>query len=151
MTDETGTVQTDAVQITVTDDLQTCLALRRIVFIEEQAVPEADEIDVYDASAIHLLAHHAGHPVGTARIVITGATAKIGRVCVLPAARSLGIGAGLIRAALQLAANVDGVQQARLGAQLHALGFYEKLGFHAVGSIYPDAGIDHRDMVHPLP
>jgi predicted GNAT family N-acyltransferase len=40
-----------------------------------------------------------------------------------------------------------GVSQVKLGAQTHALGFYESLGFTAVGPIYDDAGIDHRDMV----
>jgi predicted GNAT family N-acyltransferase len=139
-----------SVQIKPTDDLQTCLALRRVVFIEEQDVPEADEVDAYDACATHLLACDAGQPLGTARVVQDGTTAKIGRVCVLPVARSRGIGAGLIQAALQVSAQMDGVQQARLGAQLHALGFYEKLGFSVVGSVYLDAGIEHRDMVFPL-
>jgi ElaA protein len=34
----------------------------------------------------------------------------------------------------------------KLGAQTHAVGFYEALGFHAVGDVYDDAGIAHRDM-----
>ena len=33
-----------------------------------------------------------------------------------------------------------------LGAQIHALDFYEKLGFRAFGDDYLDAGIAHRDM-----
>jgi predicted GNAT family N-acyltransferase len=37
-----------------------------------------------------------------------------------------------------------------LGAQVHALGFYERLGFAAVGPVYRDAGIEHRDMVLEL-
>ncbi|HHY02857.1 MAG TPA: GNAT family N-acetyltransferase, partial [Paracoccus sp.] len=39
-----------------------------------------------------------------------------------------------------------GVTTARLGAQTHALRFYEKLGFTAYGPVYDDAGIPHRDM-----
>ena len=139
------------VQIAITDDLNTCLALRRVVFIEEQAVPEEDEIDEHDDTAIHLLAQEAGVPLGTARIVLDGPTAKIGRVCVLAAARGRGVGVGLIRTALQVSARHQGLQQAKLGAQLHALGFYEKLGFRAVGPVYLDAGIEHRDMVCVLP
>jgi ElaA protein len=38
------------------------------------------------------------------------------------------------------------VEIARLGAQVHALNFYEKLGFKVVGPVYEDAGIPHRDM-----
>jgi len=33
---------------------------------------------------------------------------------------------------------------------LHALGFYEKLGFVAQGPVFDDAGIDHREMVLSL-
>jgi ElaA protein len=36
--------------------------------------------------------------------------------------------------------------RALLGSQIHALKFYEQLGFKAFGPIYLDAGIEHRDM-----
>ena len=68
-------------------DIATCRALRRTVFIEEQGVSEADEIDDLDGEAIHLLATVAGRPVGRARLLIEGDTGKIGRVCVLAEAR----------------------------------------------------------------
>ena len=62
--------------------------------------------------------------------------------------RGTGLGAALIRAAL--AVSKGKASTAKLGAQLHALGFYETLGFTATGPVYEDAGIDHRDMVRPL-
>ena len=43
-----------------------------------------------------------------------------------------------------------GVTTAKLGAQTHAIGFYEKLGFLAQGPVYDDAGIPHRDMTREL-
>ena len=49
-----------------TADIAACRALRRRVFIEEQGVSEADEVDDLDGEAIHLLAVAAGRPVGTA-------------------------------------------------------------------------------------
>ncbi|WP_299876809.1 GNAT family N-acetyltransferase [uncultured Sulfitobacter sp.] len=137
-----------SVTITLTDDLDTCLALRRVVFIEEQNVPEPDEIDGLDPDCLHLLAVDGATPVGTARILIEGDMAKIGRVCVLKSHRGTGLGAALIRAALGAAQGQ--ATQAMLGAQIHALGFYEKLGFMATGPVYDDAGIPHRDMVRPL-
>jgi ElaA protein len=130
-----------------TADIATCRALRRRVFIEEQGVSEADEVDDRDGEAIHLLATVAGCPVGSARLLIEGDTGKIGRVCVLAEARGKGIGAALIRAAVADLAAMPGVSRAKLGAQVHALGFYERLGFVAVGPVYLDAGIEHRDMV----
>lgn len=135
--------------IAVTADIAICRRLRRQVFIEEQGVSEADEIDDLDGVATHFLATLDGVPVGTARLVPLGDTAKIGRVCVLAAARGHGIGAALIRAAVDHARGA-GFAQAKLGAQVHALGFYERLGFTATGPVYDDAGIPHRDMVRPL-
>ena len=137
-------------QIALTDDLQTCLALRRVVFIEEQQVPEAEEVDGRDGDALHLLAQIDGVPVGCARLLLSGETGKIGRVCVLRALRGQGIGAALIRAALDVLRDRPGITQARLGAQIHAIGFYEALGFVAEGPEYLDAGIRHRDMVRDV-
>jgi predicted GNAT family N-acyltransferase len=128
-----------------TRDLAACHALRRTVFIDEQGVPEADEMDDLDAAAIHLLARDGDRPVGSARLLIKGDTGKIGRVCVLADQRGTGLGAALIRAALDVLRD-RGVAQARLGSQTHAIGFYEKLGFVAGGPVYDDAGIPHRDM-----
>lgn len=136
-----------SLRIGLTEDIATCQALRRVVFIEEQAVPEADEVDGRDGDALHLLASLDGVPVGCARVLLMGETGKIGRVCVLKALRGQGIGAALIEAALKVLRDCPGVRQARLGAQTHAIGFYEGLGFVAEGPDYLDAGIAHRDMV----
>ena len=130
-----------------TRDITTCRALRRTVFIEEQGVSEADEVDDLDGEAIHLLATLDGQAIGSARLLVQGAVGKIGRVCVLREGRGHGIGAALIRAAVARLRQVDGVTKAKLGAQTHALGFYAGLGFVAVGEVYMDAGIEHQDMV----
>lgn len=133
-----------------TSDLQTVRQIRHQVFVVEQHVSEAEEWDGLDGDAIHLLALQDGQPVGTARILIMGETGKIGRVAVLPQARGTGLGAALIRAALTELETIAGVRQAKLGAQTHAIGFYEKLGFTAFGPVYDDAGIPHRDMTRAL-
>lgn len=137
-------------RIELTDDIASCHAIRRAVFIEEQGIPEADEWDDLDDQAIHLLAWHEGEAVGTARVLLDGATGKISRVCVLPVARGTGLGAQLIRAAVDVLRSRHGVSTARLGAQVHAIGFYEKLGFTVVGDVYDDGGIPHRDMIRAL-
>lgn len=133
-----------------TDDIAACRRLRRIVFIEEQGVPEADEIDDKDGEAIHLLALQDGVPVGSARLLRMGATGKIGRVCVLAAHRGGGLGAALIRAAVAEFRALPGITDVKLGSQTHAVGFYERLGFAAFGAEYLDAGIPHRDMILTL-
>lgn len=89
-----------------------------------------------------LLATLNGEPVGTARLLPDG---HIGRVAVLSSARGTGIGYQLMEAAIK-AAREAGHSHAALSAQLHALAFYERLGFVAHGDVFMDAGIPHREM-----
>lgn len=138
------------IEIAETRDIATCRALRRIVFIEEQGVSEADEVDDKDDEAIHLLATLNGKPVGSARLLISGETGKIGRVCVLAETRGTGLGAQLMRAAVDRFRQIPSVTKVKLGAQTHALAFYERLGFEAHGPEFDDAGIAHREMMLAL-
>ena len=136
-------------KIEETEDLALCHALRRAVFIEEQGVSEAEEMDDLDPQAIHFLGWIDGRPVATARIFVEGETGKIGRVCVLAEARGTGAGLAIMRATIA-ALRERGAKTAKLSSQTHAMPFYEKLGFVAYGSEYPDSGIPHRDMVLEL-
>lgn len=137
-------------QIAVVADYQPCLEVRRVVFIDEQGVSVEDELDGLDSQAVHLLATEDGKPLGTARLLTKGKTGKIGRVCVLKEARGSGLGAALIKAAVAHFETQPDITRAVLGAQCHAIGFYEALGFVTFGPVYDDAGIDHRDMERPL-
>ena len=67
-------------QVGPTEDMAACVGLRRAVFIEEQGVPEDVEQDGRDGAAHHVLATLDGVPVGCGRILVEGATGKIGRV-----------------------------------------------------------------------
>lgn len=127
-------------------DLATCLAIRRVVFIEGQDVPEHEEVDGRDPDCLHYLLHKGGTAVATARVLPKGDEAKIQRVAVLKEVRSSGLGSVLMRAILADLAQNHSATRAVLGSQTHAIGFYEKLGFQAYGPVYDDAGIPHRDM-----
>ena len=128
------------------EDVDECLRLRRIVFIEEQEVPEHEEVDGDDDHCTHVLARIDGNSMGAARFQYIGDKAKIQRVCILKEARGTGLGAQLMRGILEAIKAEGEVDTAVLGAQTHALAFYEKLGFEAFGDEYLDAGIAHRDM-----
>jgi ElaA protein len=136
--------------IMVVTDYTPCVALRRAVFIEEQGIAEADEIDDLDDSAVHLLAFDGDTPVGTARLLFDGEIGKIGRICVLSSHRGTGLGKALVEAGVAHLKTLPGITNAKLGSQDHAIGFYEKLGFQAYGPFYDDAGIPHRDMMRSL-
>lgn len=133
-----------------TADLATCRAIRHAVFVIEQSVPQDEELDGLDDTALHLLALKDGEPCGTARLIMQGDIGKITRVAVLQHARGTGLGAALIRAALDELRRHPGITRASLGAQTHVIGFYERLGFVAYGPIYDDAGIPHRMMMQEL-
>lgn len=135
--------------IAVSDDLNVPHDLRRRVFIEEQNIPEAEEWDDLDAGAIHLVARDDGEPVGTARLILSGPTGRITRVCVLPPWRGRGVGAALIRDGI-VRFQAAGLAQAELSAQVAAQSFYERLGFLARGGVYDDAGIPHITMLRAL-
>ncbi len=117
-------------------------AIRKTVFIVEQAVPAEIEIDGHDPVARHVLAFMDGQAVGTGRITSDG---RIGRMAVLADFRGLGVGRAILHALIDIG-TADDAPRLFLSAQCHAIPFYEKAGFVAEGPIYEEAGIDHRRM-----
>lgn len=118
-------------------------ALRREVFVLEQAVPESLEMDGRDEECVHALAEDlAGMVIGTARLLPEG---RIGRVAVRQDWRGRGVGAALMRALME-AADSRGLPVLELHAQSWTVAFYEKLGFVAEGEEFEEAGILHRAM-----
>ncbi len=121
--------------------------VRETVFIHEQAVPEELEWDGLDPQCAHVLAwNDQGDAIGTARMQPNG---TIGRMAVLKDWRGRGAGRALLEALLDCAVR-QGLTRVTLSAQTHAIGFYERAGFHVVGELFIDAGIPHRKMVKEL-
>ncbi|KZL17052.1 putative N-acetyltransferase YjcF [Pseudovibrio axinellae] len=127
-------------------DFNACIELRRRIFIDEQGVPLDVEQDGQDQTCIHVIAKQGGVAVGTARFQYIGDSAKIQRVCVPKEFRGKHIGAEIIKYIVQHVRDEGRAQCVRLGAQVHALGFYEKLGFRRYGSDYIEANIVHTNM-----
>jgi predicted GNAT family N-acyltransferase len=123
--------------------------IRRRVFQDEQGVPPDEEFDAHDERAVHVLANIGGEPVGTGRIVFHQGHAKIGRMAVLQRHRRCGVGRALMDALTTVAAEHDCTHLV-LHAQVHAIPFYEALGFRVVGDEFEEAGIPHRRMERSL-
>lgn len=117
--------------------------IRECVFIQEQGVSPEQEWDSDDATATHFLACEGDFAVGCARLLAGG---YIGRVSVLKDWRGLHIGEKLLLAAVAEAERL-GLKQQFLTAQVHAAGFYERLGFSIVSDEFIEAGIPHVDML----
>ncbi len=127
-------------------EIAECLRLRREVFMEEQGVSEELEIDGQDSACMHVLATFNEQPVAAGRVQYLEDTAKIQRVCVSKIRRGEGLGAQIIQFILTEVSSNPSISKVRLGAQTHALSFYQKLGFSPVGAEYLDADIPHQEM-----
>ena len=122
------------------------ISLRRRVFIEEQGVSEADELDGKDAERVHFLARDAhGRAIGCACLRPYGAQHKVERVAVLPELRGSGLGRRLMDA-VEAHARRLGQRDLVLHAQAAVVDFYLKLGWTSVGPIFYEAGIAHQRM-----
>lgn len=136
-------------RIEQTQDRATCIAIRHVVFVEEQDVPPELEVHGEGADCLHFLGFEGETPIATLRITPLGATAKVERVAVLKTHRGKGAGAELIQTVLDDLRG-RGFTHAKLGSQTVATGFYERLGFEAFGATFVDAGIEHIMMQRAL-
>ena len=129
-------------------ELMQCMNIRRRVFIEEQRVPESEEIDnhdrIDDPSADHFLFMLDDRPISTVRCIKkAGNILKIGRVAVLKEERNKGLGRHMMDL---IEAYYPTYALFVLDAQTHAIPFYLKCGYEVSGEIFMDAGIPHRYM-----
>lgn len=135
------------------DQQQAAEAVRRSVFIDEQAVPEAEEWDADDAHALHAVVRNlAGLPLATGRLITQGlpsGQARIGRLAVLRAMRGAGVGRAVLRALVE-AAQAQGCTQVCMHAQTAAQRFYESEGFVAQGEVFDEVEIPHVLMRRDL-
>jgi len=122
--------------------------IRIEVFVEEQGVPAALEIDDADPLCLHALAFgRDGDALGTARLMPDG---RIGRMAVRIPSRGQGVGGALLQALVEQAAG-RGMRRVYLHAQSQASAFYARQGFAMTGAEFMEAGIPHCTMTLDLP
>ena len=127
------------------DEVRAALALRHDVFVAEQGVPLADELDGRDDDALHLVAVQGGRVVATCRLLRVGDGVKLGRLAVAADARGRGIASRLLAEA-EAQALAGGERRIALDAQTGALALYERAGYSARGERFMDAGLEHLRM-----
>jgi predicted GNAT family N-acyltransferase len=134
--------------VTVADFERDYTAIRGVrfaVFVDEQCIDPALEMDDRDAHCVHVLARDdAGTAVGTGRIDFDFG-GKVGRVAVLASARGLGVGTGLM-AELHALAKARGMPKVWCNAQVSAAPFYSRLGYRIASEPFEEAGIEHVRM-----
>lgn len=120
--------------------------IRTLVFIQEQGIAESDEWDEQDAISQHFVIYDQDQPIATARLLQNN---SVGRVAVLKAYRGQGLGQMIM---LDIIAFAKQQERAflHLSSQVHAMSFYQQLGFVVQGDEYDECGIPHIEMRMPL-
>ncbi len=110
---------------------------------------EAADRDGRDHEAEQLVAERDGRIVGTCRLLMDGAVARLGRMAVSREVRGRGVGALLLDRADRLAAD-HGASRILLHAQVAARGVYDRAGYRAVSGVFVEEGIEHLTMEKDL-
>ncbi|MFK2825786.1 GNAT family N-acetyltransferase [Bacillus sp. B190/17] len=119
--------------------------IRKRVFVGEQGVPLEIEIDEHEEAAAHFVLYDNEKPCGAGRFRIKDGLGKAERICVLPTYRGKGAGR-LIMEAVEAHAKERDIPALKLDAQVHAIPFYERLGYEVISDEFIDAGIPHKTM-----
>lgn len=126
--------------MTSREDCREIYALRRRVFVDEQGMPESMAWDPADDMAYYALVFdEQGAPSGTGRLILRDDQFRIGRVCVLEAARGQHLGDLIMRMLLVRAQEMN-APSVELSAQAHMMPFYARYGFRPAGEPYEAHG-----------
>ncbi|MBB6500019.1 GNAT family N-acetyltransferase [Pedobacter cryoconitis] len=131
-------------KIRTKEELESALAVRRKVFVEEQGCPPELELENEDVST-HFLALMDNQPCGACRWRKTDKGYKLERFAVLKEYRGKRVGQALVAAALDdIPYNTENIY---LNAQSDAVSLYAKFGFAIEGEEFEEAGMKHFRMV----
>ena len=133
------------------DDLAGHFRVRREVFVEEQGIFDETDRDLWDTSAIHVVAALGPVVVGAVRLFPLDEAGlwQGDRLAVLHDARRLRAGGPLVRFAVATAGERGG---ARMIARVQEpnVAFFQHLGWTRVGEPSHFHGVPHQRMQIPL-
>ena len=122
--------------------------IRTAVFLIEQNVPPQDEFDGSDEGQEHILVYKGKTPIATMRYAFEGERlVHLSRIATIKEYRGFGYSKKALAFLMERLLSKTNPLTFILGAQVQALGFYEKLGFKKVGDVYLDANIPHYQMI----
>jgi predicted GNAT family N-acyltransferase len=129
------------------EDRAAAFALRRHVFEVEQGVPRPVFPDSWDAVADHAVAYAPdGTCIGTGRAFrLDSRTFRIGRQVVAPGHRGNGVGRALLLA-LERIADLRGVKEIVVHAQVGAEPWYRKHGYLPEGPVFEEQGTPRQRL-----
>jgi putative N-acetyltransferase (TIGR04045 family) len=123
-------------------------AVRRAVFVDEQAMFDGDDRDErdLDVATLHAIGRAGDRAAGAVRLYpIGGDEWKGDRLAVLREARHGSLGARLVRFAVATAGARGGARMVAM-IQLPNVAFFETLGWHTDGAVVAFHGRPHQPM-----
>ncbi|MDC3413655.1 GNAT family N-acetyltransferase [Aquibacillus sp. 3ASR75-11] len=130
-------------------ELDQAYTVRTIVFVEEQNVDPAIEMDEHEKASTHFIGYENDEPIAASRLRFMDDYGKLERICVLQPFRGRTFGKQIINEMEQSIKN-KGYKKAKLNAQTHAEEFYKALGYRTISDEFLDAGIPHVTMIKEL-
>jgi putative N-acetyltransferase (TIGR04045 family) len=128
-------------------------AIRANVFVTEQRIFAGSDADAHDddPATVHVLGFVDDHPAGAVRLypLDDAGIWKGDRLAVLPAWRSSGLGAPLVRFAVAEAGARGGSQMLAM-VQVPNVHFFVRLGWTPVGEPLDYVGLPHQQMTISL-
>lgn len=142
-------------KVVTKNDYIDSMYVRRKVFIEEQGISLADEMDELDKISEYYNFYHEGKIVGTIRYYKEDEnTYHFGRFAVLKEHRASGYGTLLFKYLIHVLSSKIVPLKIRFSAQYYLKDYYVKLGFKPVEDFHMECGIKHvnmeQDFKHPL-
>jgi predicted GNAT family N-acyltransferase len=142
---------TDAYEVTVrptrdAGEIRAAMDLRVRVFVDEQGVDPAEELDDLDAQSLQIVGLDETGVIATCRLRdLGGEEWKLERMAVERRMRGLGVGARLLAGAEREALD-RGASEMVLNAQRPAEPFYAGHGYIPEGDTFIEAEIEHVRM-----
>lgn len=127
------------------DNIEDAKGIRKLVFIEEQGMPETYEFDEEDKESVIVVAYLDKEPVATGRLLFDGINNLIGRIAVKKQHRRNNYGEFVVRMLIDKCINFGG-NTVTVFAQENAVDFYKGMGFEVSGQPYIEDGINKYPM-----
>jgi N-acetylglutamate synthase-like GNAT family acetyltransferase len=133
------------------EKFEQAVEIRYDQLFKNKGLPKSVTVDDLDETSLHCIAECEGRVIGYGRLSIDGGKGKISQMAVLKESQGKGVGKSIVLAMIEKAKELK-VPHLYMAAREHVIGFYEKLGFHAEGGIFPSkiTGIPHKTMVMDL-
>lgn len=138
-------------KVTNDQDFQLAYQIRVKVFVEEQGIPESEELDDLDPKCTHFIVLDGDQAVGTCRLVpSTNNECNLGRLAVIASHRKRGL-AKLLADAMEKEAIRLNYDTITIHAQTRSSGFYRKIGYKEMDKPrFLEVEIEHMHMYKQL-